>query len=96
MFIGALAPLDDDQMIADRIELIRVHADRVGFRLDLGTELFVEDAIAQALAGADFVRPGRFPEDQIPAFYPDCSHVRWLLILRWHLFATQRSFAKVP
>lgn len=53
-------------MIADRIEAVAVDLTvPCGATLTVGAELLIEDAIAEALAGFDFVNPLRLAQQQV-------------------------------
>ena len=64
LVIGQVRALDDDEVIAKRIEAVAVDALQGGFRSRPGMQLLVEHAVAQALAGFDLARVARLAQDQ--------------------------------
>lgn len=57
-----------DEMIADRVETIAIHAKMSHFAHWRGTEFLVEHAIAQPLAGRDLVTSCCLPQQQLALF----------------------------
>ena len=59
--------MDDDQVIADRIEAVTVDPVQSGIGPRHSSQFLVEDPVAEALAGFDLGSTHCLPQDQIAA-----------------------------
>jgi hypothetical protein len=86
---------DNDEMIAEAVEPVLVHAVCGGQRIGLGAQFFIEDPKPQTLARLDLGIAPSLPQDQITALGPDVLRVGQLDELLRSLCATDPVIVKV-
>ena len=83
-------------MVADRVEAVAIHAMCCHAAHGCRAELLIEDAIAKALAGFDFVSPLRLAQQQVSTGGGYVLQVWQREFTPWAVFAIDTDKMKVP